>query len=39
MEICDKCGKAIELREKVVLDGEVEGVYHSDCADEVLGED
>jgi len=39
MEICDKCGKAIELREKVVLDRELECVYHSECADEVLEED
>jgi hypothetical protein len=36
-EICDRCGKIIPLREKVCLDGEFEGIYHSNCADEVLG--
>ena len=39
MEICDKCGKTIGLHEKVVLDGEWEGIYHSECTDKVLVED
>ena len=39
MEICDKCGKTINLREKVVLDGKDEGIYHSECADDILGID
>jgi len=36
MEICDKCGKTIELRERVVLVG-YKGVYHSECANKVCG--
>ena len=35
--MCDKCGKPIELKEKSILDGENEGVYHTDCANEILG--
>jgi hypothetical protein len=37
MEICDKCGKIISLRNKVCLDGELEGIYHSECANKILG--
>jgi len=37
MELCDKCGKPIKLREKLVLSGEDKGVYHGDCATKVLG--
>lgn len=33
MEICDKCGKTIEERDKFVID---DGIYHSNCANEIL---
>ena len=37
-EICDKCGKSIiDERDKSVLDGRWEGIYHSECADKILG--
>jgi hypothetical protein len=36
MEICDKCGKPIELRERTVLIG-YEGFYHHECGMQVCG--